>query len=51
MSEVEERTLLEELDTRQDQVIRELDELNARIERLIEDWRPKADPPAAAEAA
>lgn len=30
--------LLNELDARQDEVIRELDELNQQIERLMRDW-------------
>ena len=30
--------LLSELDARQDEVIRDLDELNGQIERLTRDW-------------
>ena len=30
--------LLSELDNRQDEVIRDLDELNRQIERLLRDW-------------
>ncbi len=32
--------LLSELDARQDQVMRDLDELNGRIEQLMRSWMP-----------
>jgi hypothetical protein len=39
MSDIEGATsLLSELDARQDEVIRDLDELNRQIERLMRDW-------------
>jgi hypothetical protein len=38
-------TFLDELDERQDDVLRQLDELNVRIEALLIDWAPLRDPP------
>lgn len=32
------RTLLDELDARQDEVLDQLDELNLRIESVLKDW-------------
>ena len=37
MSEEKERSLLEELDERQDEVLRQLDELNLQIENLLKE--------------
>jgi hypothetical protein len=44
------QTLLDELDARQDDLLRELDRLNERIERVITEcwaWRTPADSPTA----
>ena len=39
MSDIDVTTnLLSDLDTRQDEVIRDLDELNRQIEKLTRDW-------------
>lgn len=35
---VEKRTLIDELDSRQDEVLAQLDELNVRIESVIQEW-------------
>jgi predicted transcriptional regulator len=35
---LEKRTLIDELDSRQDEVIAQLDELNQRIESVIQEW-------------
>lgn len=35
---LEKRTLIDELDSRQDEVIAQLDELNQRIEAVIQEW-------------
>jgi vacuolar-type H+-ATPase subunit I/STV1 len=37
------RSLLEELDARQDEVIDELEKLNGRIEKVISEWRGETD--------
>jgi hypothetical protein len=33
--------LLQELETRQDEVLRQLDELNARLEKLLAEYTPQ----------
>ncbi len=35
---VEKRTLIDELDSRQDEVLAQLDELNERIEAVLQEW-------------
>jgi len=38
------QSLLEELDTRQNEVLDQLDELNARLERVLKDLTPAKEP-------
>ena len=38
MTEPNDHTLIEELDTRQDEVLGQLDELNEQIEGVLESW-------------
>jgi len=46
MTELNDHTLLEELDARQDEVMGQLDELNEHIEEVLEDWTGEAREPA-----
>lgn len=41
-------TWLQQLEARQDAVLRELDELNARLERVLAEFQPAPPAPAAA---
>ncbi|MCO6455974.1 MAG: hypothetical protein J5I93_11810 [Pirellulaceae bacterium] len=43
------RTLLEELDLRQNEVLAQLDELNARVEQLIKECTSRLETPLSAE--
>ena len=45
MTELNDHTLLEELDARQDEVMGQLDELNEHIEEVLEDWTGEAREP------
>jgi hypothetical protein len=38
------QSLLEELDTRQNEILDQLEELNARIERVLKDCMPAKEP-------
>ena len=38
------QSLLEELDARQDEILAQLEELNARIERVLKDCLPTKEP-------